>query len=91
MSTKSREKRRLTPEASRLLYPFGRKLARLLRPLNRMSLKRMKALRTACQQITRGNCWWAIYRVAPVLVAELDSLVACEERRLCRLKKRGAQ
>lgn len=36
--------------------------------LERMTTRKLQSLRMACKRLTRTNCWWAEYHLAPLLL-----------------------
>jgi hypothetical protein len=63
-NAKRRLKRRLDK-----LRPFAAQLSSMYGDIRGMSTTELKTLSTVCDALAQTNCWWATYRVGPIVQA----------------------
>jgi hypothetical protein len=60
-------KARKLSQAVKVIRPYADMLSDLMNRVERCSTKTLKVLRDAPAVFTETNCWWANYRVAPIV------------------------
>ena len=70
------------------LHLRGSLLAKALSELGKMKASELVALRHACAQVSKTNCGWGAYLLAPMLEKEIA--VEFRMRKVARERKRNA-
>lgn len=60
----------------KLLRPRGDCIYELFAPISGMSLRQLRRLLEACNQMTDTNCGWGTFEAAKLLKPELERLIA---------------